>query len=60
MNALILSFPTYDILRPLPMAHALFKGPDRGAQINGPYSIPDPTSVLPLTEEGGSEIGDNL
>jgi hypothetical protein len=42
------------------MAHSLFKGPDRSAHINGLYSISDPDSVLPLTEEGGSEISDNL
>jgi hypothetical protein len=41
---LILSFPTYDFPRPLPIALSLFKGPDHNAHINGPYNIPDPAA----------------
>jgi hypothetical protein len=35
------------------MSHALFKGPDRGAQINGPYRISDPPLRSAFNGGGG-------
>jgi hypothetical protein len=60
-NDLILSFPTYDFPRPLPIALSLFKGPDHSAQINGLHGIPDPPIRSAFNRRGGgSGIDYNL
>jgi hypothetical protein len=42
------------------MFHALFDGPDSGAQIYGAQSIPDPPDRSAFNQRGGSGIDNNI